>query len=520
MDPTIEAVFYGRHEADPRALLYFEWRQRLESGHLVARFESAVRALATADPADADACSALREEIESAPFDPEWGFDEGELADAASLGSGAGAASTGSASGGGAPTGSWPADPAGRASSTGFSSGSGAGGEATAPGRGAEHSTARTAFDSASADSASAGPAASDSTVPDAAATTSAPDDELLDRIHGGWLGRCVGCTLGKPLENGFVWTREHIRTYLERVDAYPLTGYVPVVLPPPFPLNPTWPVSTRGRIDGAPRDDDIDYTVLGLHLLESRGLNFTPEDVANLWLERLPFLQTYTAERVAYRNLVDGLRPPATATVRNPYREWIGAMIRADIFGYVNPGNPQRAAALAAREAAVSHTGNGIFAAMWAAALIAAAFTASGPSAALTVAQDMLPPRSRLAVALAEVRADHDQALSWKQALHNIETRHGAYNWVHAIPNACRVAAGLLWGAGDFTRTIALTVQSGADTDSNGATAGSVAGILVGAERMPAHWTDPFHDTLHSAVMGYDGVRISDLARRTRVLV
>ncbi|MGV9822431.1 ADP-ribosylglycohydrolase family protein [Nocardia xishanensis] len=440
MDPTIEAVFYGRHEADPRALLYFEWRQRLESGHFVGGFESAVRALATADPADAAACSALVEEIESAPRDPEWGFDEAESADYA--------------------------------------------------------------------------------TSDFAAHAISVSDDELLDRIHGGWLGRCVGCTLGKPLENGFVWTREHIRTYLEDAGAYPLTDYVPAVLPPPFPLNPTWPVSARGRIDGAPRDDDIDYTVLGLHLLESRGPNFTPDDVANLWLERLPFLQTYTAERVAYRNLVGGLRPPATATVRNPYREWIGAMIRADIFGYVNPGNPLRAADLAAREASVSHTGNGIYAAMWAAALIAAAFTAPGAPAALADAQDVLPPRSRLAVALGEVRADREHALSWEQAVHNIETKHGGYNWVHAIPNACRVAAGLLWGAGDFTRTVALTVQSGADTDSNGATAGSVAGILLGAKGIPDHWTDPFRDTLHSAVMGYEGVRISDLARRTRILV
>ncbi|MET8773994.1 ADP-ribosylglycohydrolase family protein [Nocardia sp. NPDC004654] len=514
MDRTIEAVFYGRHEADPRALLYFEWRERLESGYPVAGFESAVRALAGAETVDADGCWGLLGEIESAGRDPEWGYDEGE-----------------------------------------------------------------------------SGIAPSDDRVPHGSASAAAGSgrsfapDELLDRVYGGWLGRCVGCALGKPLENGFVWTREHIRSYLERAGAYPLTDYVPALLPPSprFPLNPTWPVSARGRIDGAPRDDDIDYTVLGLHLLESRGLNFTADDVAKLWLERLPFLQTYTAERVAYRNLVDGLRPPRTAEVRNPYREWIGAMIRADIFGYVSPGDPERAAALAAREAAVSHTGNGIFAAMWAAALVAAACTAEGagiPSgnaaaaavggcvprlagerpgggdaavqspvdapyfaegsgdvsdvrarvsvpgassavtAALIAAQNVLPPRSRLAIALGEVRADYERGLSWEQAVDDIDARHGGYNWVHAIPNACRVAAGLLWGKGDFTRTIALTVQSGADTDSNGATAGSVAGILAGAKGIPGYWIEPLHDVLHSAVMGYDGVRISDLARRTCALV
>jgi ADP-ribosylglycohydrolase len=77
-------------------------------------------------------------------------------------------------------------------------------------------------------------------------------------------------------------------------------------------------------------------------------------------------------------------------------------------------------------------------------------------------------------------------------------------------------IAAGLLWGEGDFTHTIALTVLGGLDTDSNGATAGSVAGILNGATKIPSHWTEPLEDTLRSALFGFDGSRISALAERT----
>ncbi len=361
----------------------------------------------------------------------------------------------------------------------------------------------------------------SETAAPRSAMRPVAPIPEPFERIHGGWLGRCVGCTLGKPLENGFVWTPARIRVYLERAGAYPLTDYVPALLPPSpeYPLNPTWPVSVKGRIDGAPRDDDVDYTVLGLQLLETCGTNFTQSDVADAWLTHLPFLQTYTAERVAYRNLIAGLKPPQVARYRNPYREWIGAMIRADIYGYVNPGNPVHAAELAARDAGLSHIGNGIFAAMWAAALVAAAFTADGISDALCVAQQCIPERSRLHAAVAEVIADHDGGMPWERAIEVIHRRHDHYNWVHAIPNACLVTAGLLWGGGDFTRTIARTVQGGCDTDSNGATAGSVAGIRVGARGIPTHWTEPFHDGLHSAVFGQDGSRISDLARRTQRL-
>lgn len=77
-------------------------------------------------------------------------------------------------------------------------------------------------------------------------------------------------------------------------------------------------------------------------------------------------------------------------------------------------------------------------------------------------------------------------------------------------------ITAGLLYGDGDFTRTVALTVRGGLDTDSNGATAGSFAGVLCGAAAIPAQWTEPLEDRVRSAVFGFDGVRISELAART----
>lgn len=78
--------------------------------------------------------------------------------------------------------------------------------------------------------------------------------------------------------------------------------------------LHPSTAVATRGRFDDVPRDDDIDWTILGLHLLERHGRDLTTEQIAG-WLDRIPFTQTYTAERAAYRNLIRGLRPPETAT-------------------------------------------------------------------------------------------------------------------------------------------------------------------------------------------------------------
>ncbi|MEY2249221.1 ADP-ribosylglycohydrolase family protein, partial [Streptomyces sp. BF23-18] len=286
------------------------------------------------------------------------------------------------------------------------------------------------------------------------------------------------------------------------------------------FELRPEWRDCVRGRIHGSCRDDDVDYAILGLDLLETHGFSFSTEQVGDLWLTRLPYLQTFTAERAAYRNLAKGLKPPVTATYENPYQEWIGALIRADVYGWTSPGQPQRAASLARRDAVLSHTGNGVYGAMWAAALISAAFTAPSVRDALDTALTVIPASSRLSRVVRRVLALHETGMTWEDTLTAVSEETAGMGWIHTVPNAAVLTAGLLYGDGDFTRTITLTVRGGLDTDSNGATAGSVAGVLCGARAIPPQWKDPLEDTVRSAVFGFDGVRISELASRTVALV
>lgn len=342
----------------------------------------------------------------------------------------------------------------------------------------------------------------------------------LGDRVHGAWLGRCAGCNLGKPVE-GHGWNRRKLRSYLEQAGAYPIDNYLPVLDPMPagMELNGSWREATRGRVNAMARDDDTDYTILGLHVLEGLGPGFTSADIGFEWMRHLPFTQTYTAERAAYRNLIDRYEPPLTATTFNPYREWIGAMIRADAFGYVSPGDPRAAARMAYQDAALSHTGNGIYGEIWAAALIAISLSVSTAREALEVSMSFVPPRSRLAEALAGVRASFDAGHTWEQAMDEVEARLGHYHWVHTINNAAVVAAALLWGEGDFAATIGLAVEAGLDTDCTGATAGSVFGALHGTAALPGIWIDPLRDLIHSAISGFDNSSIADLAHRTTAL-
>jgi ADP-ribosylglycohydrolase len=343
-------------------------------------------------------------------------------------------------------------------------------------------------------------------------------DEVYFDKVHGAWLGRCVGCLLGKPVEG---WPRDRIEGYLKLGDAYPLDGYIPEVTPHPegYRLHPTYKKAMRGAIDGMPRDDDIDYTILGLHILEEHGTGFTTADVGAEWLTHLPYRLVYTAERVAYRNLVNGLAPPETASHRNPYREYIGAQIRGDIWGYVAPGLPEVAAELAFRDASLSHTKNGIYGEMFMAAMISAAFSTEDIREVIEVGLSEIPVRSRLAEAVRDVLDWSEDCSDWRQAWEKVMEAYGGYHWVHTINNAAFVLLGLLYGGGDLGRSVSISVMAGFDTDCNGATAGSVVGAVLGAKALPVGWVMPLGDRVRSILAGFSESSISDLARRTYVV-
>lgn len=345
-----------------------------------------------------------------------------------------------------------------------------------------------------------------------------AADERYEDRVGAAWLGRIAGCNIGKPIERGDHWTVAHIRDYLTLAGAYPLTGYVPKLDPMPegFELRENWPETTRGNVDGSARDDDIDYPILALHLLETHGSALRPEHVGEAWLNLFPLRQVYTAERAAYINLANAVPVPRTASYRNPYREWIGAQIRGDVFGYVNPGDVWAAASLAYRDATLSHTGNGVYGEMWAAALCAAAFSAPDAAAAIEHALAVVPRASRLYEAVSHVIRMRADGRTWEHALDEIHSAYGHYSWVHTINNAAAVTAALLWSEGDWLTAVTRVVMSGWDTDSNGATVGSVAGILAGTGGLAHHVIEPLHDRTRSALFGFDNSVISDLARRT----
>jgi ADP-ribosylglycohydrolase len=227
-----------------------------------------------------------------------------------------------------------------------------------------------------------------------------------------------------------------------------------------------------------------------------------------------------YTAERVAYRNLVNDVWPPASAACDNPYREWIGAQIRADAWGYASPGRPAQAAELAYRDGAVSHVANGIYGEMFVAAMLAGAFVADGLEEVVHIGLGEIPRTSRLYEAVTQTVRWAKEDDDWERTCDKVLATYGHYPSVHTINNACLVVMGLLHSRGDLGRAVSVAVMGGLDTDCNGATAGSVMGAWLGAGKLPARWVRPLHDRLLSYVVGMTDNRISDLATRTLAVV
>lgn len=371
-------------------------------------------------------------------------------------------------------------------------------------------------------------------------------EDVLLDKMHGAWLGRCVGCALGKPVEcymaerNGLKsWERQ--KTYLQAIspDEWPVRDYFPKASPGEERAGRVGcHASTREQIAFMETDDDIRYTVLGQIILDRYGRDFASSHVMHTWFDLLGYCHVCTAETQAYRNAVighDQFRRVNHADPKkvdestdwtwithhlNPYREWIGAQIRVDSYGYGAAGNPELAAEFAWRDARISHVKNGIYGAMFCSAMIAAAFATSEPMQIIEAGLAQIPARSRLYHDMRQtiaICARHDSRFDrFEQVFADIYALLGHYSPVHTNNNAALCVAALLLGEADFGKSISLAVMGGWDTDCNGATVGSIVGAIAGAQNAPAHWTARLNDTLMSYVVGYHPIAISECAARS----
>ena len=338
-------------------------------------------------------------------------------------------------------------------------------------------------------------------------------------RIRAAWQGRISGCILGKPVEVlSFQQGLDGLTIYLEDAGALPLRDYVP--LREGSIVARLGSACCRGRISRAEPDDDINYTVVALTLLEDRGAGFDVTDVARAWLRLLPAGATWTAERAAYATLlanmdaefVNGEEPGFDITIcsENQYNDWIGAQIRADLYGWVCPGRPALAAEMAARDASLSHRGEGVYGAMFVAALGAAIPACPTLDAAVDAALEQIPADSRAAAAVAFGRS----IVGRGDAVERLHQEYADLPPVHTLNNLALVVWALLSADGDFSAAVGDAVAAGWDTDCNGATVGGLFGLT--GRSIPDHWTAPWNERVGVSLAGHSELPLGQLVART----
>lgn len=309
-------------------------------------------------------------------------------------------------------------------------------------------------------------------------------------RVYAGWLGKCIGVRLGAPIEG---WTYQAIRDNLGEI-----TGYLPQ--PPGKIFKP---------------DDDTAMPLILLRGLQDYGPGITASQLGDTWLNYLGDQRGtlwwggygVSTEHTAYLNLASGVPSPLSGSIElngAAIAEQIGGQIFSDIWGLVCPNRPELAADYAQKASSVSHDGNGMYGGRFIAALVSAAFSEREPLRLVQAGLQVIPKNCEYARVVNAMGEFHQRNPDDWHAAYQYLLEHFGYDRypgvVHIIPNAGVIALGLLYGAGDFSRTILITTMCGWDTDCNAGNAGAILGVAQGLDGIAASWRAPMEDILVGA--------------------
>ncbi len=340
-------------------------------------------------------------------------------------------------------------------------------------------------------------------------------DRKTLEKLYAGLIGMDAGMRLGAPVENPF-WTYERLQSYYGDI-----RGYL-----------------REQRYYTA--DDDVNGPLIFVRALADNAMpeTLTSEAVGETWLNYTRrgmgmFWwggEDASTEHRAYMNLRRGVKAPRSGSIGENGKtaaEQIGGQIFADAWGLICPGDPARASALAAAAASVSHDGSGVDGARFMAACIAAAYTASSLDEVLDTGLRFLPEKSDYRRVVETVRAYHrahpaEADFRACRAMIAREFSEEAYpGGYHIVPNAGICILAMLYGKGELSRSIEISVMCGYDTDCNASNIGTILGVLGGLDGVPERYRRPINDLVTlSSVSGYlNLVDLSDKAKELGAL-
>ncbi len=340
---------------------------------------------------------------------------------------------------------------------------------------------------------------------------------EYYEKVHGAWLGASVAGALGMSVEGMHM---RDLKPYLTGLGQWPLTEYIKTLPPHKDPQRKQWYTADDWGPTGFGPDDDTLYQVANLLLVEEKGAEITSQDIADKWLASFSVFEAQNcgrAVRVAERLLKQGVKPPESG--QHEMGEFMGGQMKGEFWGYLLPGNPDAAAEYGRIDAEVSFHTDGVYGEMFMAALTAEAFFENDPVKLLEAGLAVIPEDCDYARCIRDVMQWHRQwPDDWEKAHEQIDAK-----WApegdkqrRVFPNNAVNALALLYGEGDFEKTIGIAVMAGWDTDTNAGDVGPVMGVILGPDAIAEKWTQPIANTFRCDVKGAEDWKIDELARRT----
>ena len=337
--------------------------------------------------------------------------------------------------------------------------------------------------------------------------------DELVDRLSGFWIGQLLGNYIGFPFENKYV--EEPIPILVDRVytadydgdpelmiNARDRRGYIPIL---------------ASALRGAFSDDDTDIEFITLHAVEKYGLDITYPEITQMWKTHInDFI--WVANREA-RNLMDrGLVAPDTGRKENN-RHWfqIDPQLVNEIWSAFYPGMTKHAARRALWGARITNDDWGTHPTIAYGAMISAAFFEKDVRKLVEIGIEAVPDEGPFAEGIRDVVKWHAEHDNWRDTREKIHAKYYAYkkgsyeapvSVVSSLVNGLTGVMAVLYGEGDYMKTVGIATSAGYDCDNQAATTGGLIGVLNGLSGMgeaavehtlslPAwrRWDKPFND-------------------------
>lgn len=293
----------------------------------------------------------------------------------------------------------------------------------------------------------------------------------------GGWAGQLIGCTYGGPTEfkfNGTMIPDDHFIPWYDGIFSW-------------------WYENAPGLYD------DIYMDLTFVEVFENEGLDAPVESFAKAFATADYML--WHANQAARYNILNGINPPESGHWKhNPHADDIDFQIEADFAGIMSPGMVNTATEICDGIGHIMNYGDGWYGGVYVAAMYALAYISDDPEFIVKEGLKSIPEESSFYRLQSDVikwyeQYPNDWKMNWFQVQKKWAFEAGCPDGVYssfnidAKMNAAYIIMGLLYGNGDFGKTIEISTLCGQDSDCNPASSAGILGVMLGYSNIPHKW-------------------------------